>query len=206
MVGRRCLELNFPEFQSSTGYLGANKEQSGFYTAFGTPYDGKPMHSMFSTRDTAQHKSLKQAVANKFSLSALRDFESQIDSCSNRFVSVMHEFAATNKVVDLGAWLQWYAFDVIGAITFSRTFGFMDERKDVQDIIAGIEMGLYCNSIVGQIPELHTWLLSLLNLLSVVKAVDNANPVPKIVKVDTQCLRHPEMWLTNSIDGRGCNL
>lgn len=144
------------------------------------------MQSMFSTLDTAQHKSLKQAVSNKFSLTTLREFEPQINSCTNKFISIMHEFASTNEVVDLGQWLQWYAFDVVGAITFNSLFGFMDQRKDIQDIIAGIEGALWYGSIIGQMPELHPWLLantSLMSILSHLKAVDAANPVPKVVKV-----------------------
>jgi hypothetical protein len=58
-----------------------------------------------------------------------------------------------------GTWLQWYSFDVIGAITFQQRFGFMEERKDVRDMIAGLEFGLWYGSLVGQIPELHPWIL-----------------------------------------------
>jgi hypothetical protein len=61
--------------------------------------------------------------------------------------------------IDLGAWLQWYAFDVIGAITFQRRFGFMEKREDVQDMIGGLESGLQYAGIVSQVPSLHGWLM-----------------------------------------------
>ena len=80
-----------------------------------------------------------------------------------------------------------YAFDVIGAITFNRTFGFMEERRDIQDIIAGIEGGLWYGSLCGQVPELHPWLLGNKSLMSIlshnIAAIDEANPVPKVVQV-----------------------
>jgi len=80
-----------------------------------------------------------------------------------------------------------YAFDVIGAITFNQTFGFMEGRRDIQDIIAGIEGGLWYGSLCGQVPEFHLWLLGnkrLMNILAQnITAVDEANPVPKVVQV-----------------------
>jgi hypothetical protein len=144
------------------------------------------MHSMFSTPDPVQHKALKQAVSNKYSLSALREFEPKVNECTNIFVSNMREYASCNQIVDFNAWLQWYAFDVIGAISFNRRFGFMDERRDVRDIIAGIEAGLWYGCIIGQVPEFHPWLLGnnlLMKYLSHIPAIERADPVPKVTKV-----------------------
>jgi hypothetical protein len=117
------------------------------------------MQNMFSTTDPVQHKTLKTAVAKKYSLSNLQTLEPQVDSYTDIFISTMHEYAALDKIVDLGEWFPWYAFDVIGAITFNKKFGFMEERKDIKDIIAGTAFGLKYSSVVGQVPELHRWLL-----------------------------------------------
>jgi hypothetical protein len=145
------------------------------------------MHSMFSTPNIIQHRALKKGVANKYSLSSIKEFEPQVNDCTNKFASILHEYADSNQIFDLGTWLQWYAFDVIGTITFTRTFGFMEERKDIQDIVAGIEGGLWYGSICGQVPEFHPWLLGnepVMRVLSdYIDAVGAANPVPKVVKV-----------------------
>lgn len=37
-------------------------------------------------------------------------------------------------VVDMSAWLQYFAFDCIGEINFSQPMGFMDSDKDVDGI------------------------------------------------------------------------
>jgi hypothetical protein len=114
-------------------------------------------------------------------------FEPQVNDCTNKFASVLQEYADSSQILDLGTWLQWYAFDVIGAITFNRTYGFMEERRDIQDIIAGIEGALWYGSICGQVPELHPWLLGNAPVMTVlsdnIAAISAANPVPKIVKV-----------------------
>jgi hypothetical protein len=90
------------------------------------------------------------------------------------------------KPIDFGEWVQWYAFDVIGAITFCKTFGFMDNRSDPRGIIRGIEGGLVYTTVIGQVPELHQWLLgnaTLIDLLMMIPAVARSNPLAIVEKV-----------------------
>jgi Cytochrome P450 len=146
------------------------------------------MQNMFSTSSTSQHAAMKRAVASKYSISSLQSLEPQVDSCTELFISIMHEYADLDKVVDLGEWLQWYAFDVIGAITFNKKFGFMDKRKDIKSIIEGIENGLIYMSVIGQVPELHPWLMgnqTLMRWLSNIPAVREGDPLRKIVQVSS---------------------
>lgn len=53
---------------------------------------------------------------------------------------------------------KWYAFDVITSLTFSNRLGFLEQAKDIHNIIAAIEGRLFYNSIVGQAPYLHKYL------------------------------------------------
>ena len=88
--------------------------------------------------------------------------------------------------IDLGEWLQWYAFDVIGKITFAQTFGFLEDRQDPDKVIDGIESGTRYNTIIGQIPEMHPWLIGnerLMNLMMKIPAVAKANPVTTFKRV-----------------------
>jgi cytochrome P450 len=93
-------------------------EQSDFYMPFGMRLDGKPLDSMFSTRDSAEHKHLKQPVAGSFALSSIRQLEPLVDECTDIFINEMAKRSPTP--VDFSSWLQWYAFDVSGAITFLK--------------------------------------------------------------------------------------
>ncbi|RSL38052.1 hypothetical protein CEP53_015224 [Fusarium sp. AF-6] len=43
------------------------------------------------------------------------------------------------QVIDLCVWLQWYAFDVIGGMTFQKRFQFLKQRTDVGNMIRDIE-------------------------------------------------------------------
>ena len=43
----------------------------------------------------------------------------------------------TDKGVDFDMydWLQYFTFDVIGEVTFSRRLGFLDKGGDIEDVI-----------------------------------------------------------------------
>lgn len=76
------------------------------------------MPSMFSIRDSVEHQSLGRPVAQKFSMSSIKSLEPFADECTKIFVDAMKDLEG--QQIDLGAWLQRYGFNVIGAITFQH--------------------------------------------------------------------------------------
>jgi hypothetical protein len=120
-------------------------------------YQNERLDSLFTARDPAYHRNLKSQVAQLFSMTNMRNYEPHVDECNEIFIHSMEDLAQDQ--IDLATWLQWYAFDVIGNITFHRRFGFMEERKDVDGMIAGIDQGLQYIKIVGQFPHLHPYLV-----------------------------------------------
>ena len=47
-------------------------------------------------------------------------------------------FAQTDEIFDLGQWLQFFAFDVMGNMTFSKRYGFLDNGRDVEGMLGAI--------------------------------------------------------------------
>jgi len=87
-------------------------------------------------------------------------FEPFVDATSGVFGKRLTELFANKDVVcDLGTWVQYYAFDVIGEITFSKRFGFLETGTDVQGIMEDIEWRLNYFSWCGQIPILDKFLM-----------------------------------------------
>jgi cytochrome P450 len=147
-------------------------------------YEEKVMESLFTTRDPDYHKALKRPVAGKFSMTSIRTMEPLVDECSGIFAQSMRDLEG--QVVDLGAWLQWYAFDVIGMITFNRRFGFMEERKDVLNMISGIEFALKYAGLAGQVPDLHPWLAGnefLMTNIARIPFINVPDPLRSMVQV-----------------------
>lgn len=130
--------------------------KSDFYSLFDIKTPAGMASTTFSVRDESVHKAKKRPVANAFSMSTMRELEPMNDACSEILLEKLQE--RIGQKIDLGAWLHWYAFDVISSITFSNRLGFMEQEKDVGNIIEAIEGRLVYNSIVGQAPWLHKYL------------------------------------------------
>ncbi|KAF5589473.1 cytochrome P450 monooxygenase [Fusarium pseudocircinatum] len=181
------VDVSDPAAISTIYGIGSKFLKSPFYQTLSFFYEDEIMESMFTTTDPEEHKSLKRPVAQKFSMTSLRTLEYLVDPCSEIFSRSMLDLQG--QVVDLGAWCQWYAFDVIGAITFSKRFGFMEHRKDINNVISGIEAGLKYAGIVGQIPSLHRFLLGNRTFRKIIAKLGAKDPIPIVTAMVTDSIR-----------------
>lgn len=142
--------------------------------------DGGPLYSIFTTQDQSRHRTLKAGVAQKYSLSSLLRLEPLVDKVTQNFIDYIRTHLTKSPTVNLGEWLQFYAFDVIGAITFSKTFGFLKSGRDFNGVIEGLEFGLKYASVAGQVPFWHKWLLGnplLVKFMASVPGLRKKDPV-----------------------------
>lgn len=161
--------------------------QAPFYSVFTSLHKGTTMENLFSARDTTWHKRIKSAVAPAYSLSYLRHLEPLVDEVSEIFLAAMHDLAGQS--IDFGEWLQWYAFDVIGNITFSQMFGFVKERGDPRQVLPALEVGQIYSTLLAQFPALHFWLLGnplVYDLANKIPAIGRKNPIALFDEVGLQ--------------------
>lgn len=98
---------------------------------------GEPLPSLFSATDEAFHANLRRSVNNAFSMTSLVHYEPMVDDTTEVFLDQTEKlFASTNKVCDFAGWLQFFAFDVIGSITYSKRHGFVEKNEDIDGIVA----------------------------------------------------------------------
>lgn len=131
---------------------------------------------MFTTRDPVHHKNLKRPVAQLFSMTNMKNYEPYADECTSVFLAAMRDMQG--QAIDLSAWCQWYAFDVIACITFQRRFGFMEQRRDVNNMIGDLDTALQVVKVAGTYPEIHPWLMGNKKLLDTLKWLGVAIPDP----------------------------
>ncbi|KIW22183.1 uncharacterized protein PV07_12094 [Cladophialophora immunda] len=112
--------------------------KTDFYSVWGNQSFSKyPDH--FSVTDEKLHAKRRRIVNHIYSLSNVLRSEEYIDVCSRQFLKQLDGFAKSGRSVDLGEWLQWYAFDVIGELYFGRMFGFMEKASDYGKYIASLD-------------------------------------------------------------------
>ncbi len=152
-IGPNAVSVGDPaEIQQIYGLTG-NYLKSGFYPVLQPHAKGAAMPGLFNTQDENLHRVLKKPIANIYSMSNLVSFEPYVNSTMSVFFNELDaRFVKTGRVCDLGVWLQRFAFDVIGEITFSRRLGFLEGAQDVDGIMHSIWHHFEKAAAVGQIP------------------------------------------------------
>ena len=148
-----------PDFIPEFYNIREDYTKTGFYPIQCVSWKKRPEMNLFSTRDPEEHRIAKRKVGAAYSLPNLLQSEAAIDSCITLFMSRLRELTHNGKPIDLGAWLQYFAFDVVGEVTFATKLGFLAKGTDVDGMMAAIEGMLAYASLCGQVPEYHKYLL-----------------------------------------------
>ncbi|KAF2764917.1 cytochrome P450 family protein [Teratosphaeria nubilosa] len=117
-------------------------------------WQGHRKFDLFAERDEKIHGEQRRLVSRAYSMDSMRDLEPYVDDAIHVFLTRMQEMQ--NQIIDMDKWVQLFAFDVIGEITFSKRFGFMDTGAD-DGSLSLIESALKSASWLGQIPSIY-WL------------------------------------------------
>ncbi|KAK1570169.1 cytochrome P450 [Colletotrichum navitas] len=111
-------------------------QKSEFYDSIMPRMKGDKIPDVFATRDEGIHRRMRRPVANLYSLTNLMSFEPVITSTMQHLFVRLDELFLDKKVdVDLFQWIQYYMFDVLGQVTFSKELGFLDKGGDVEGVI-----------------------------------------------------------------------
>lgn len=117
---------------------------------------------MFSDLNPHRHSAQRRKVANYYSMSSLIGYEQYVSNCTELLSRRFGELASSGKIVDLQHWLQCFAFDVIGEITFGRRFGFLDMGEDKDGVFGAIEARAWYSTFVGIWSWSNKWLYPLM--------------------------------------------
>jgi len=93
----------------------------------------------FNVQDEKLHKKLRNPIAPIFSLSNILTLERLIDQVMELFFQQLDKrFAESHETFDLGDWLEFFAFDVMGTMTFSKRYGFLENGRDDKKLMKAI--------------------------------------------------------------------
>ncbi|KAF7590670.1 hypothetical protein BBP40_002562 [Aspergillus hancockii] len=130
--------------------FGGNFAKSNFYDGSGGP------KTIFTTRDNNDHKDRRRKVAALYTMSAMVIYEDAVDRMTALLMKKLGQFATEKRLIPVPNLTQYYAFDVIGEITFDQNFGMMETMQDTQGVIKDIH-GLIGNmSHLGILPDIIT--------------------------------------------------
>ena len=117
------------------------------------------MPSLFSSTDEKYHARYRRCVNNAFSMSSLVSYEPLVESTLAIFLSQTEKlFEQEGKTCNFGRWLQFFAFDVIGELTWSKRVGFVEKNEDVDGIVDFIGKFLeYAGPVGARTLEQRRW-------------------------------------------------
>ncbi|OHE94281.1 cytochrome P450 [Colletotrichum orchidophilum] len=191
--------LSFADPAALKSIYGLNKgfvkSQSDFYIVQQSIANGFRLQSLFSSTDNDFHSQFRRCVNSAFSMSALVQYEPFVDNTTKLFLSQTEKlFAGNPEGCDFTTWLQFYAFDVIGEITYSKRHGFIEKNEDIDGIVAYLSKLFLYVAPVGQIPFLDLLLLKnpIYLKLSQWGFVDSTFPVARFAR-DRMAERLPEL-------------
>ncbi|KAH7108667.1 cytochrome P450 [Dendryphion nanum] len=120
--------------------------------------DGHIIQNLFSTRSNEFHAKAIKPVQKLYSFTNAFELEPIMDDNVRALVSELEsrfvEGANKGKTCDIGEWISYFAWDFLGDMTLSKRMGFMEQAKDVNNLIDTAEKVMRYFSVVGQVPTL----------------------------------------------------
>ncbi|KAL3473205.1 cytochrome P450 [Aspergillus californicus] len=127
--------------------------KSNFYRTLAPNTAKGALPAVFSSRDEEVHRKLRSPVATLYSMSSALSLEGFVD----KTITLMMEqidarFVKSQATFDLANWLQYFAFEVMGTLTFSKRYGFLEQGHDVNGMLNTIWEFLKGQAPFTQIP------------------------------------------------------
>ncbi|KAJ5216323.1 uncharacterized protein N7498_002730 [Penicillium cinerascens] len=108
--------------------------------------------NQMSELDPKEHIRKQRNIASGYALSNIIQHEPHFDAILRLLTTRLNDFCESGQPVELDRWFTFFAFDAVGEVIFSKSFGFLEQGKDVRDAIANQRllapyatvMGHYC--------------------------------------------------------------
>jgi len=108
-----------------------------------------------SETDPKRRVERARTVASAYTLSNIIKSEPYIDKAIGLLETRLDELAASGKPVEFENWFNYMAFDIVGEVAFSHTFGFLEQGKDVGGAIANSRVLTIYIAVMGYFQWLH---------------------------------------------------
>lgn len=162
--GPNRYSVSSPSAQKTIYGHGAKFPKSPWYATWQNPHPSQ--WSLFADQSIQRHSENRRQYQSTYSMSSLVTYEPYVDECADLFNQRLQEVASAGAYADMGHWLQCYAFDVIGLITYSKRLGFLDQGEDIRGVIAALEDHLWYATLTGIFSWLHKYLFPIRNWLA----------------------------------------
>lgn len=89
-----------------------------------------------STTDPKKKIEKSKYIAGAYSMSNILRAEEHIDRTLELFLGWLDSYAEDGRPMDVNDYISFATFDVVGEIVFSKSFGFLEQGKDIGNAIS----------------------------------------------------------------------
>ncbi|KAI0552332.1 cytochrome P450 [Xylaria curta] len=152
-IGPNLLDIDMPEIIKTVYGSDTNWRKTEFYQNNSAVIDGKITYQLFSEIDPANHARMKRPIVKYFTQSNVLSKEILMDKAIKNICRHLNA-SFNDKDCDLGEWIAFCAWDILGMMVFSQPFGYMDNGRDFDGTIKIADQALDYFAAVGQMPLL----------------------------------------------------
>ncbi|KAF2486403.1 putative P450 monooxygenase [Neohortaea acidophila] len=127
--------------------------KTDFYNGLQHPSPEK--WDLFTLQNIKKHAEQRRKTQSLYSLSNLLKYEHSVDASLDVFRQSFDRLADAGTPIDVFHWMQCYAFDVVGYISYGARLGFLDRGEDIGGIMAGMHSFMKFGSWIGMYSWAH---------------------------------------------------
>ena len=113
--------------------LAAPLRKGDFYSLFAIP--NSAYNNAMSERDPKRHKEIMRNIAPGYAFSNVIRSEPYMDRYIGLLEKRLDELEKQKSPVELSTWISFLTFDILGHVTFSKQFGFLEAGRDIGNAI-----------------------------------------------------------------------
>ncbi|KAI1772199.1 cytochrome P450 [Hypoxylon cercidicola] len=156
-IGPNHLDLDFPELAKTLYGTDVNWRKTEFYLNNSVVINHKIIYTLFSELDPSKHVNIKRPIAKFFSQGNVLAKEVLVDAVIQDMCKQLED-RFDNKSCDLGEWIAFCAWDILGNLAFSQNLGYLEKGTDHDGSIAASDKSMDYFAATGQIPWMDHFL------------------------------------------------
>ncbi|KAK2589456.1 hypothetical protein QQS21_012867 [Conoideocrella luteorostrata] len=168
-VAPNMYSIDAPDAVNTIYSIASKMPKSEWYEGWKHPSPDR--WTLFPDRNIKRHAETRRRFQALYSMSSLLGSENHVNECTDILQQRLAAFASTGATIDMTHWFQCYAFDVVGNITYSKRFGFLDRGDDVSGIIRALRGATIYSTMIGIYPAIHKYVYEIMNRLGIGGAV-----------------------------------
>ncbi|KAH8433934.1 cytochrome P450 [Aspergillus melleus] len=157
-IAPNVLDLDIPDLIKTIYNTKANYVKTEFYHGSSAKSNGKIIYNLFSECEPEVHARQKRPISKHYSMTGVLPLEPHIDEMilylCQRLEERFIDASGATKTCDLGEWIAFYTWDVVGKATFSQPIGYLGKGFDFDGTLSTADTAMDYFSLVGQLPIL----------------------------------------------------